>query len=54
MDRRFDQSGVCLGESLKLSLNTSFTLDSAGSNPAHSKSPLGEAIFFCIFKNLIV
>ena len=33
---------VCLGESLKLSLNISFTLDSEGSNPSHSKSLLGE------------
>ena len=30
------QSGVCMGESLKLSLNVSFTLDSTGSNPVHS------------------
>jgi len=40
VDRRLataeTQSGVCLGESLKLSLNVSFTLDSTGSNPVHS------------------
>ena len=40
MDRRLaaavTQSGVCMGESLKLSLNVSFTLDSTGSNPVHS------------------
>ena len=40
---------VCMGESLKLSLNMSFTLDSTGSNPVHSiKDLLYEGTFFCL------
>ena len=46
MDRDLINQSVCLGESLKLSLNVSFTLDSTGSNPVHSnKDLLNEGIF---------
>ena len=36
VDRDLINQSVCLGESLKLSLYPSFTLDSEGSNPSHS------------------
>jgi len=59
VDRRLataeTQSGVCLGESLKLSLNVSFTLDSTGSNPVHStlSPPLCGGNFFCKFDRIL-
>jgi len=40
VDRDLINQSVYLGESLKLSLNMSFTLDSTGSNPVHSNKDL--------------